>query len=120
MFKDLSPIADKCLVFIDSNNVTSPDNISPHIIQKEYLTRYQKVFYTITYDELVVGYLLSGLLLMMIFSNAVNFRLSRKKDFFYNCCYAICIFGLIFLILISREEVEFLPVFLWDTLFLLC
>jgi signal transduction histidine kinase len=73
------------------------NSLNPQIVQKKYLTIFQKVFYTITYDELVVGYLLSGLLLMMIFFNATNFRLTRKKEFIYNCCYAICMFILIFL-----------------------
>ena len=66
------------------------------IIQKNYLSKFQKLFYTLTYDELVAGYLLSGLLLMMIFYNAANFYISEKKEFLYNCCYAICMFGLIF------------------------
>lgn len=66
------------------------------IIQKKYLPKFQKLFYTLTYDELVAGYLLSGLLLMMIFYNAANFHISRKKEFLYNCCYSICMFGLIF------------------------
>ena len=68
----------------------------PQIIHKQYLTKFQQIFYTVTYDQLVVGYLLSGLLLMMIFFNAANFRLGRKKEYLYNCCYAICMFLLIF------------------------
>ena len=66
------------------------------IIQKKQLINYQKIFYTINYNELIIGYVLCGLLLMMIFFNAANFRLGRKKEFLYNCCYTICMFWLIF------------------------
>ncbi len=72
------------------------NSLNLNIIQKNYLSKFQKLFYTLTYDELVAGYLLSGLLLMMIFYNAANFFISRKKEFLYNCCYAICMFGLVF------------------------
>ncbi len=72
------------------------NTLNANIIQKNYLSKFQKLFYTLTYDELVAGYLLSGLLLMMIFYNAANFHISRKKEFLYNCCYSICMFGLIF------------------------
>ena len=68
----------------------------PQIIQQRYLATFQQIFYTGTYNQLVVGYMLSGLLLMMIFFNAANFRLSRKKEFLYNCCYATCMFLLVF------------------------
>lgn len=66
------------------------------IIKKKYLPQYQKILYTSNYNALVIGYLLSGLLLMMIFFNGANFNLSRKKEFLYNCLYAICMFILIY------------------------
>lgn len=66
------------------------------IVQKKYLPSYQRIYYITTYNELIVGYLLCGLLLMMIFFNAANFRIGRKKEFLYNCLYAICMFWLIF------------------------
>lgn len=72
------------------------NSLTLEIIQKKYLSNYQKIFYTINYNELIVGYMLCGLLLMMIFFNAANFRLGRKKEFLYNCCYTICMFLLIF------------------------
>ena len=66
------------------------------IIKKKYLPRYQKILYISNYNDLVIGYLLSGLLLMMIFFNGANFNLSRKKEFLYNCLYVICMFILIY------------------------
>ena len=85
----------------------------PNIIQKDYLSRFQKSFYTSTYDDLVVGYVLSGLLIMMIFYNAANFHLSRKMEYFYNCCYAICMFLLIFLTTyVERRSGVFASIFM--------
>jgi signal transduction histidine kinase len=72
------------------------NSLSLQLIQKSYLTKYQKILYTSNYNELVIGYLLSGLLLMMIFFNGANFSVNRKKEFLYNCFYAICMFILIY------------------------
>lgn len=73
------------------------NSLSPKIIQKKYLDKYQREYYTASYNELVFGYILCGLLVMMIFFNAANYNLGRKKEFLYNCLYAICMFWLIFL-----------------------
>lgn len=66
------------------------------LIEKKHLESYQKIFYIINFNEIIIGYVLCGLLLMMIFFNGANFSLSRKKEFLYNCLYAICMFLLIF------------------------
>ena len=72
------------------------NSLTPQVIQEPYIDIFQKMTYTVTYNQLIVGYLLSGLLLMMVFYNAANFYLSRKKEFLYNCLYAVCMFGLIY------------------------
>ncbi|MDB5275462.1 MAG: hypothetical protein JWR61_417 [Ferruginibacter sp.] len=72
------------------------NSLALQIIQKSYLTKYQKILYTSSYNEMVIGYLLSGLLLMMIFFNGANFSVNGKKEFLYNCFYAICMFILIY------------------------
>ena len=72
------------------------NSLTPQIIQESYIEIFQKMTYTVTYNQLIVGYLLSGLLLMMVFYNAANYRLSRKKEFLYNCLYAVCMFGVIY------------------------
>lgn len=73
-----------------------PSVFCPTIIQKKFLSNFKTIFYTATYDQQIVGYTLSGLLLMMILFNAANFRIGREKEFLFNCCYAICMFLLIF------------------------
>ena len=72
------------------------NSLTPQIIQESYIEIFQKMTYTVTYNQLIVGYLLSGLLLMMVFYNAANYTLSRKQEFLYNCLYAVCMFGLIY------------------------
>ncbi len=71
-------------------------NINPQIIQRSYLVRFKRINYTKTYEQLVVGYMLSGLLLMMIVFNIANFRSARKMEFFYNGAYGICMLLLVF------------------------
>ncbi len=76
----------------------NPKNyLLPQIINQDYLDNYEKISYN---DEIVLrinGFVLSGVLLMMIMFMAANFWLSRKKEFLYNCMYSVCMFGLIFL-----------------------
>ncbi|MDB5202448.1 MAG: putative signal transduction histidine kinase [Ferruginibacter sp.] len=47
-------------------------------------------------DKKYVGLVLSGVLLMMILFTLVNFYITRKKEFFYNCMYSLCMCLLIF------------------------
>ena len=73
------------------------NRLLPQIIKEGYLKSYKKIqFYTIE-AQTVAGFLLSGVLLMMIFFTAANYLLNRKKEFLYNCCYSVSMFVLIFL-----------------------
>ena len=71
--------------------------INPQLIKHNYLNTYQKVSYKQFDDLKTVGFLLSGILLMMLFFTASNYVLSGKKEFLYYSLYSGCIFGLIFL-----------------------
>lgn len=69
----------------------------PILVNEHFLINYQ-VLKEKGYESLhIVGYLLGGILLMMIFFTGVNFLITRKREFLYNCCYSICMFFLIFL-----------------------
>ncbi len=76
----------------------NPKNyLLPQVINADYLDNYEKISYN---DEMILrinGFVLSGVLLMMIMFMAANFWLSKKKEFLYNCLYSVCMFGLIFL-----------------------
>jgi signal transduction histidine kinase len=68
----------------------------PQIINKNYLVKYQKVLYYGNEMPTIVGYLISGALLMMFFFSMTNFFLTAKREFFLNACYVGCMFVLIF------------------------
>lgn len=71
--------------------------LAPQLIKSSYLEKYKKLLYYRTDTQHPVGYLLSGILLMMIFFTGANYLLNRKKEFLYNCLYSVCLFLLIFL-----------------------
>lgn len=48
-------------------------------------------------DMKTFGYVLSGVLLMMILFMGANYILSRKKEFLFNALYSTCMFALIYL-----------------------
>lgn len=70
--------------------------LSPQLINDNYLNTHKTLKYYRNDAQLAVGYLLSGILLMMIFFTAANYVQRKKEEFLYNCCYSICMFGLVF------------------------
>jgi signal transduction histidine kinase len=76
----------------------NPKNyLLPQIINETYLSNYEKISYNEEMNLRITGFVLSGVLLMMILFMSANYLLSGKKEFLYNCIYSICMFGLIFL-----------------------
>jgi signal transduction histidine kinase len=73
------------------------NRLTPQIIKRAYLGKYQTNLYYSNMPLLMVGYLFSGIILMMSVFSMANFILSGKKEFLYNYLYASCIFLLIFL-----------------------
>jgi signal transduction histidine kinase len=75
-----------------------PENvIGVQIISQRYLQTFEKASYQHEIKLRITGFVLSGVLLMMIMFMAANFVLSGKKEFLYNCIYSVCMFGLMFL-----------------------
>jgi signal transduction histidine kinase len=70
--------------------------LRPIVIQKNYITEFQKINYYKYARQQTAGYLFSGILLMMFFFSLVNYLLSLKKEFLFNACYTGCMFLLIF------------------------
>lgn len=80
-----------------------PENaISPQLISQRYLDTFEKTTYQHEIKLRITGFVLSGVLLMMILFMAANFVLSKKKEFLYNCLYSVCMFGLMFLFPLLR------------------
>jgi signal transduction histidine kinase len=75
-----------------------PENaMAAQIISQRYLETFEKASYQQEIKLRITGFVLSGVLLMMILFMAANFVLSKKKEFLYNCLYSVCMFGLMFL-----------------------
>ncbi len=72
------------------------NRLKPQLIQKHYLPTYQSVFRTTNSDILSVGFLLSGMLFLMLLFIIVNFILTGKKEFLYYFGYALLMFLLVF------------------------
>ncbi len=73
------------------------NSLAPRVIAANHLLKYQVLIHYRYDAQPAVGYLLGGILLMMTFFTGANYLQSKKKEFLYNCCYSICMFGLIFL-----------------------
>jgi len=70
----------------------------PQLISTHYWKAYKAVFYDRLEDLRNIGFLLSGLLFMMILFISVNYILTSKKEFLYYIGYAVCMFLLILLL----------------------
>ena len=85
--------------FIAKLYFTKNDNniLSPVLIKRSYFIKFKNNKH-FTYEATpAIGYLLSGVLLMMIFFTAVNFIITGKKEFLLNCLYSVCMFLLVLL-----------------------
>ena len=72
------------------------NNLQPQLIEEGYLNKFQVLKSFKNDGQPMVGLLLSGILLMMIFFTGAHYLQSGKKEFLYNCCYSICMFLLVF------------------------
>jgi hypothetical protein len=60
---------------------------NPLIIKDSFLPKHKNLRYYKNDAQPTVGFLLSGILLMMVFFSGSNYLVSNKKEFLYNCCY---------------------------------
>ncbi len=89
------------------------NTFSPLLIKEFYITKFKNNRHFLYEATTAVGYLLSGVLLMMIFFTAVNFIITLKKEFLLNCLYSICMFLLILLnTFLERKSGVFMSLFL--------
>ncbi len=70
--------------------------ILPQIIQTSYLKIYKSVYQSRNKNLSSAGFLLSGILFMMIIFIIVNYSLTDKREFIYYLCYAFLMFLLVF------------------------
>ncbi len=71
--------------------------IATHLISSKYIDTYLIIYSNSKPGIRIFGFILSGVLLMMILFMGANYVLSRRREFLYNMLYSTCMFLLIFL-----------------------
>ena len=72
-------------------------SINPVLVVDNFLENFNLIQYSYHTETKIFGYIISGILLMMIVFMSVNFIISKKKEFLHNAFYSICMFILIIL-----------------------
>ena len=76
---------------------TSFSQVESILISPEHLPAFKNKMYRWMNEKKTAGILLSGMLLMMIIVTFLNYLITKKIEFLYNCLYSLCMFFLIFL-----------------------
>jgi signal transduction histidine kinase len=90
---------------------TNFNRISSTLITPDYLPIFKLELDQSANDKRSIGLILSGVLLMMILFTLVNYFLSGKLEFLFNCLYSICMFLLIFLTAYLTKDAGWFKVF---------
>ncbi len=77
--------------------------VKPQIIRKDYIQTYKKTLRLKSDDLKTMGFVFSGMLLMLILFTLVNYALTRKKEFLYYIGYALPTFFLVFFYAATRN-----------------
>lgn len=72
------------------------NSIIPIIVRERFIENYVSFVQSHRNEVMIFGYILSGVLLMMILFMLTNFAISRSTEFLYNALYSFCMFLLIF------------------------
>ncbi len=76
---------------------TARNKMQSILIAPNHLHSFQNKMYRIINEKKLVGFILSGMLLMMILVTLLNYFITRKIEFLFNSLYSACMFFLIFL-----------------------
>ncbi len=72
------------------------NGISPKLVNESYINNFTVFIAGHKYNIQILGFILSGVLFMMILFMVTNFIISFKPEFIYNALYSLCMFLLIF------------------------
>lgn len=87
------------------------NNINSELVTTSFLPYYKMDLDKTLNDKKTVGFILSGILVMMILFTLVNFFITGKREFLYNCLYTICMFVLIFFTTYLTKDASAFKVF---------
>ncbi|MEO7265757.1 MAG: 7TM diverse intracellular signaling domain-containing protein [Ferruginibacter sp.] len=76
---------------------TSGNSVEANIIHPDYLNSFSTETNPWLIQKGIAGFILSGVLLMMILFTLVNYFFNGKVEFLFNCIYSLCMFLLIML-----------------------
>lgn len=87
------------------------NTISSDLITRSFLPFFNMEVNKTLNDKKTVGFILSGVLVMMILFTLVNYVITYKREFIYNCIYTTCMFLLIFLTPYLSRSADWFKVF---------
>jgi signal transduction histidine kinase len=87
------------------------NTITSELVTKSFLPYFKMEVDKTLNDQKTVGFILSGILLMMVLFTLVNFFITRKREFIYNCIYTLCMFLLIFFTPYLSKDADWFKVF---------
>lgn len=73
------------------------DKFNIRLIRENFITEYRTLMENSRPDLLTFGYVISGVLLMMVLFMITNFFIHFKREFLLNAIYSFCMFLLVFL-----------------------
>ncbi|MEO6406494.1 MAG: 7TM diverse intracellular signaling domain-containing protein [Ferruginibacter sp.] len=76
---------------------TGGNSIESAIIEPSFINNFSSETNPLLIQKRTAGFILSGVLLMMILFTLVNYFINGKVEFLYNCIYSVCMFLLIML-----------------------
>lgn len=97
------------------------NSLTPIIIKEQFIESYMNFIISHKNMMVIFGYIISGVLLMMILFMLTNYAISRSTEFLYNAMYSLFMFLLIFFnTIVTRSATAFASFYLsyLDFLFL--
>ncbi len=91
---------------------TEYNRIASRIINPQYLSSFKLELANTIHDKTTVGFIFSGILLIMILFTLVNYFITGRMEFFYNCLYSLCMFLIVFLYSYLNNDPRWLNGFL--------
>ncbi|MEO7046215.1 MAG: 7TM diverse intracellular signaling domain-containing protein [Ferruginibacter sp.] len=87
------------------------NNITSELVTKKFLPYFKMEVDKPLNNKKIIGFILSGILVMMILFTLVNFFITRRREFIYNCLYTLLMFLLIFFTPYLSNDADWFKVF---------
>lgn len=78
-----------------------------HLIREEYVSDYKILYEQRTVNNRTIGFVCSGILLMMLIYSSGSYRSNQQREFLFNAFYIACMLGVVFLNNFFDKKAEF-------------